>query len=87
MPTFEEYVHVEAEMNISPKEFVQACDDDDLEDLIKVINKYYKKGILLGESENLFDDQWIEMIKKLANARLYMSMEDIQTIQTITNKY
>lgn len=87
MPTFEEYVHVEAEMNISPKEFVQACDDDDLEDLIKVINKYYKKGILLGESENLFDDQWIEMIKKLANARLYMSMEDIQTIQGIANKY
>ena len=87
MPTFEEYVHVEAEMNISPKEFVLACDDDDLEDLIKAINKHYKKGIPLGKSENLFDDQWNEMIKKLANARLYMSTEDIQTIQTIANKY
>ncbi len=87
MPTFEEYVEVEAEMNISPKEFVLACDEDDLEELIKAINKCYKKGIPLGKSENLFDDQWIETIKKLANARLYMSMEDIQTIQTIANKY
>ena len=87
MPTFEEYVHVEAEMNISPKEFVLACDEDDLEELIKVINEYYKKGIPLGKSENLFDDQWNETIKKLANARLYMSTEDIQTIQTIANKY
>lgn len=87
MPTFEEYVEVEAEMNISPKEFVQACDEDDLEELIKVINKYYKKGIPLGKSENVFDDQWNEMIKKLANARLYMSTEDIQTIQGIANKY
>lgn len=33
-------------MNISPTEFVQACDEDDLEDLIKVINKYYKKKYL-----------------------------------------
>lgn len=87
MPTFEEYVEVEAEMNISPREFVRACDEDDLEELIIAINKYYKKGIPLGKSENLFDDQWIEMIKKLANARLYMSTEDIQTIQTIVNKY
>jgi hypothetical protein len=87
MPTFEEYVHVEAEMNISPKEFVQACDDDDLEELIKAINKCYKKGIPLGKSENLFDDQWIETIKKLANARLYMSMEDIEMVKVIANKY
>jgi hypothetical protein len=87
MPTFEEIVEVEAEMNISPKEFVRACDEDDLEELITAINKYYKRGIPLGKSENLFDDQWNEMIKKLANARLYMSTEDIQIIQTIANKY
>ena len=87
MPTFEEYVQVEAEMNISPTEFVRACDEDDLEDLIKVINKYYKKGIPLSKSINLFDDQWNETIIKLANARLYMSIEDIETIQGITKKY
>jgi|LauGreDrversion4_2_1035121.scaffolds.fasta_scaffold1232725_2 hypothetical protein len=89
MPTFEKYVEVEveAEMNISPKEFVQACDEADLEDLIRAINKYYKKGIPLGKSENLFDDQWNDMIKKLAHARLQMSTADIQTIQGIANKY
>ena len=89
MPTFEKYVEVEVdtEMNISPKEFVQACDEADLDDLIRAINKYYKKGIPLGKSENLFDDQWNESVKKLAHARLQMSIADIQTIQGIANKY
>ena len=49
MPTFEKYVEVEvdAEMNISPKEFVQACDEADLDDLIRAINKYYKNNQVL----------------------------------------
>lgn len=87
MPRFEDYVEVKAEMDISPKEFVLVCDEDDIEELIQAINKYHKKGIPLAISENIFDDQWNETIKKLAHARLHMSMEDIQTIQTITNKY
>ena len=76
MPTFEEYVEVEAEMNISPKEFVQACDKDDMDELIQAIKKsrYYKPGILLAKSDNLFDDQWVSVIKKLAHSRLVMSL-------------
>ena len=89
MPTFEEYVEVEAEMNISPKEFVHACDEDDMDELIQAIqkSKYYKTGIPLAKSDNLFDDEWNGIIKKLANSRLTMSLEDIAAIKAITSKY
>lgn len=88
MPTFEEYVEVEAEMNISPKEFVQACDEDDIDELIQAIqkSKYYKTGVLLAKPDNLFDEEWNEVIKKLANSRLAMSIEDIEVIKTIASK-
>ena len=88
MPTFEEYVEVEAEMNISPKEFVQACDEDDIDELIQAIqkSKHYKTGIPLAKSDNLFDEEWNEVIKKLANSRLTMSIEDIEVIKTIAGK-
>lgn len=89
MPTFEEYVEVEAEMNISPKEFVYACDEDEIEELIQAIqkSKYSKTGIPLAKSENVFDSEWNEVIKKLASSRLAMSLEDIEAIKTITSKY
>ena len=89
MPTFEEYVEVEAEMNISPKEFVQACDEDDIDELIQAIqkSKHYKTGIPLAKSDNLFDDEWNDVIKKLANSRLTMSLEDIAAVKAIINKY
>lgn len=88
MPTFEEYVEVEAEMNISPKEFVQACDEDDIDELIQAIqkSKNYKTGIPLAKSENVFDNEWNDIIKKLANSRLTMSLEDIEVIKTIASK-
>lgn len=89
MPTFEEYVEVEAEMNISPKEFVQACDEDDMDELVRAIqkSKYSAKGVSLAKSDNLFDDEWNDVIKKLANSRLTMSLEDIATVKAIINKY
>ena len=88
MPRFEEYVEVEAEMNISPKEFVQACDEDDIDELIQAIqkSKYSAKGVSLAKSENMFDDEWNDIIKKLANSRLTMSLEDIEVIKTIASK-
>ena len=88
MPTFEEYVEVEAEMDISPKEFVQACDEDEIDELIQAIqkSKYYKTGIPLAKPENVFDSEWNEVIKKLASSRLTMSLEDIEVIKTIAGK-
>ena len=87
MPRFEDYVEVKAEMDISPKEFVLVCDEDDIEELIQAINKYHKKGIPLAISENIFDDEWNETIKKLAHSRLRMSLEDINLIIAISKKY
>ena len=69
MPTFEDYVEVEAEMDISPKEFVQACDEDDIEELIEALqkNKFYKKGFSLTKEDNIFDlspTDKIEVVKE-----------------------
>ena len=89
MPRFEEYVEVEAEMDISPKEFVQACDEDELEELIEALQKknLSARGISLVPADNLFDVQWNKVIKKLAMMRLQMSLEDIAVIENIANKY
>ena len=89
MPRFEEYVEVEAEMDISPKEFVQACNEDDIEELIQAIQKRIlsARGISLVPADNLFDEEWNETIKKLAHARICMSIEDIELIKSIAKKY
>lgn len=88
MPTFEEYVEVEAEMDISPKEFVQACDEDEFEELIQAIqqSRYYKTGIGLAPTNNLFDIEWNEIIAKLAHSRIQLSIEDAEAIKKIADK-
>jgi len=89
MPRFEDYVEVEAEMDISPKEFVQACDEDELEELIQALQKknFSARGISLVSVDNIFDVEWNETIKKLAHNRLRMSLEDINLIIAISKKY
>lgn len=89
MPTFEEYVEVEAEMDISPKEFVRACDEDELEELIEEIHKdkRFRKPMVLPIVSNHFDEEWNEITFKLSNSRLQMSNEDIEVIKAIINKY
>ena len=89
MPTFNEYVEVDAEMDITPTEFVHACDEEDIDELIQAIqkSKHYKIGIALNTPENIYDTEWNEIITMLANSRLQISNEDIETIKAIVNKY
>lgn len=89
MPTFEEYVEVNAEMDISPKEFVDACNWNEIEELVEALrgNRHLTKGIPLPVLDNIFDEEWSEVLQKLAHSRLVMSLEDIEAIKSITKKY
>lgn len=89
MPTFDEYVETLAEISITPREFVQACDEDDFEELQEHMreSRYYKPGITLVLAENIYDVEWNEVMKKLVNSRMRMDLSDIETIINIAKKY
>lgn len=90
MPSFRQYdvpVDVDVDVDIEVDEFLEECDEDEIQEIISYINKHHRHFISLNHNDNLFDDMWNKVITKLANSRLQMSQEDIAIIEAIAKKY
>lgn len=90
MPKFIQYdvpVDVDVDVDITVDEFLEECDEDELQEVVSYLRKHFKHFIPLDNQDNLFDFEWNEVIKKLANSRLQMSLEDIEIIKAIAKKY
>ncbi len=84
MPYFESYAEVEVDVD----EFIDACSDREIEDLIKRLER---KNYINPQSQviegNMLDQEWSEVIAKISgNGRLSLSNEDEETIRKIAGK-
>lgn len=88
MPRFNQYdVSVDVDVDISVNEFLEECDEDEMQEVVSYVRQHYKYSTPLDNRDNIFDEEWNEIIEKLGNSRLQMSLEDIETIKQIYKKY
>lgn len=84
MPYFESYAEVEVDVD----EFIDACSDSEIEDLLKRLER---KGYINPQSQviegNMLDQEWSEVIAKISgNGRLRLSNEEEDVIRKIANR-
>lgn len=58
-----------------------------MQEVVLYVRQHYKYSTPLDNRDNIFDEEWNEIIEKLGNSRLQMSLEDIETIKQIYKKY
>ena len=83
MPNFKTYV------DIDPSEYIDNCQDSDIEELIDaLIEEGYLEGQLVTSNRhhNLLDEEWNNIMTKLMKSRLFLSSEDEQRITDIAKK-
>jgi hypothetical protein len=85
MPAF--YTQVELDI----EEFVDGCDDDDIQDLIEYLkNRDYLDGDFMtisGSNTSLMERDFIEKCNCLAKSYIRVSNEDIEVIEKLYKKY
>lgn len=91
MPRFYEYVETEVDVDISVRDFLEECDTDDIERLIKLLKE---GGYLRGNVSILEDDtftlQEMEMknaLTKIFENRLGLSMEEEEMIKNMAKRF
>lgn len=91
MPRFYEYVETEVDVDISVRDFLEECDTDDIERLIKLLKE---DGYLRGNVSILEDDtftlQEMEMknaLTKIFENRLGLSMEEEEMIKNMAKRF
>jgi hypothetical protein len=83
--------YIDVDINID--EFVDSCSSRDIKELIEYLrdNKHLPDAEDENEEEteffNIPDEEWYDVLKKLAGLRLQMSLEDIETVKQIIKKY
>ncbi len=83
--------YIDVDINID--EFVDICSSRDIKELIEYLrdNKHLPdvedEDEEKTESFNIHDEEWYDVLKKLAGLRLQMSLEDIETVKQIVKKY
>jgi hypothetical protein len=87
MPTF--YTE---DMDISPEEFLEDCDSEEIKEAIDYLKNmgYLNQGINSINTtfgQNPLDEEWEKLTTHLLNIRLSMSNEDEQIIRSIAKKY
>lgn len=84
MADFRTYVDIE------PKEFVDNCNDGEIEELVDIlIEEGHLDGIPVTSHRhhNLLDEEWAKTIGKLNRSRLLLSNEEENLIKNIANRF
>lgn len=86
MPSFRDYIEVEAEMEVTVNEFLSACSQRDIQKLIDALRD---DGYVSSEgiaTPNIMDLEWEHIVAKLSRARLQLTVEEEETIKRISNR-
>jgi len=90
MPEFSECVEVEAEVEVSVDDFIEACSPSEIEELITALEEdgYIKpqSSTEIVEARSLLDIEWDEVCTKLNSSRLVLTTEEEETIKRIASR-
>ena len=83
------YKDIDIDVDIDVNEFVDECNDWEIQKLIKKLIEY---GYLTPElspykGNNLMDDDYTNALDKLYTKRLYLTLEEEEYIKQLANKY
>lgn len=84
------------DVDIDIDDFLRNCSSREIKEVIEYLREDghlpdAEDSMVIGDTtqpiENLHDEEWYDTLKKLAESRLQMTLEDIETIKNITKKY
>jgi len=84
------YTTVDIDVDIEIDEFVDSCSTRDIENLLKYLSNqgYLTKFGVPDESKMTSqEERFIERLSSLSNKYHQMSMDDIDTLENLFNKY
>jgi len=96
MPEFTQYVEVEAEVEVSVDEFLDACTKRELKELVdalledghlKITPDGLTNGVKKFSDMTLMEKEWVEMCNELETLKHRMTNEDEDVLKSIINKY
>jgi hypothetical protein len=75
------------DLDISPRDFVYACSDMELTELVEILtNEGVIKSRLTSINDNIMDEMFIEALEKLAESRHKLTNEDEEIIKIISSR-
>lgn len=89
MPRFTESTEVDVEIDITPQEYVDSCDTDEVDELVDILidEGFISKTEKIGSSEKLYTEKaWEETLDKLRIWRSILTSEEIESIEKISNR-
>jgi hypothetical protein len=91
MPDFTMYgVSVDVDVDIDIEEYVDACSEKEIKDLIKYLidqEHLTNTSIVTPTKLTYEEEQFYKMLNKLALSYLSISPEDLDVLENLTNKY
>ncbi len=77
-------------VDVDVDDFLRECSSRDIKELIEYLREdgyLPNHGDISMSLDNIHDQEWYDILKKLAGLRLQMSLEDIETVKQIVKKY
>lgn len=87
MATLSDYVEVEAEIDVSVDEIYEAMSERELKQFITILEQEgYIRAELIKESGTPDEMEWEKVVDKLANGRVYLTLEEEELIKKLTER-
>lgn len=87
MATLSDYVEVEAEIDVSVDEIYEAMSERELKQFITILEEEgYIRAELIKENGTPDEMEWEKVVEKLANGRVYLTLEEEELIKKLTER-
>ena len=91
MPSFTEYQDVEMEIEIYPSDYLDACDEHEIKELIEelVERGFINNNDIIDQSALSNDLDFVQNIMKLANPynRMLLTVEEEQILEKMASRF
>lgn len=85
------YFYTEAEVDVDVDEFISACNSREIKEIIEALTEdghlTNVTPIIPKEKMSIMDEEWFNIVDKLATLRLRMTSEEESIIREIVKKY
>jgi hypothetical protein len=87
MATLSDYVEVEVEIDVSVDEIYEAMSERELKQFITILEQEgYIRAELIKENGTPDEMEWEKVVEKLANGRVYLTLEEEELIKKLTER-
>ena len=81
------YIWTEVDIHVDVEDFLESCSRKEKEKLIKILKEGDLWENTVSNNLRVLEQEWNEVLTKLAKSRLRLSNEDEELIKKIANKY